>query len=524
MEQDNRDTLAPSPANNDESSAGAASNPPADGLSAGGFVGAVFKFSISTYVNFIIYGVAILLTGIFIPPEINAPVDLFFTLSLLTMNIAILGLDQSYIRFFHEKVGSLSKKDLFGICLSLSALVLLILSLFGVLLFPAQLTALSGLPAKGYILPALFLNAFFLMLARYFNVAYRMEQNMALFTAESVLSQFFSKLFLLVGFFVTRQGDDAAGAMIAAGVVGMGAFVAVFTFLRRKTLLPGKGAFQKDALGQLVPYGLALAPTAVLLYLNSSFSKIFVQNHLGSGDLGLFSFAVLLSNVVTVIQAGFATFWGAYVFANYRTQQRRIARVHDFLNLLILVFFAALVAFENVLFFFLPKYRGALPIFPVLMLGAVFTILSEGTVYGIAIARRPVFDTLGIALALVSNIALSFVLVPRFGLMGAAAALSLSSFAMFAFRTLIAQRFYPTVDHPAKTGVALGLAVGLAVFGAIFWDKAAFKFLVSLGVAGVYCLLYKRELARLWRLAMEILAALGQMFARNKTGLNGRGG
>lgn len=472
--------------------------------SAESFVGSVFKFSISTYINFLIYGVAILITGIFVPPAVNAPVALFLNISTLVMNIAVLGLDQSFIRFFNEPPAGLSEKNLFGLCFCLSAGFLVLLAFVGCFIFPEKIVSLIGIDVSFNIVPFLFLNAFLLMMARYFNVAYRMEQNIPLFTLESVLMQFFSKLFYLTGAF----SKDPVFTMVLCCVLGTGAFVLFFTVLRRRTLLPQKKAFTSGGIKTLLPYGLALAPTAVLLYLNSSFSMVFVQRTLGDGPQGIFSFATTLSNVVTVVQAGFATFWGAFVYANYRTEQPKIRRVHDYLDFIILVFFTLLVIFENLLFWILPQYKEALLIFPLMMLAAVFTILSEGTVYGICIARKPIFDTMGIALSLLSNIGLCYLLVPRFGLLGAAGALALSSFLMFLFRTLIAQRFYATIDHPAKTASAILICIAVALCGCAFADRFLLKGLVSLAAIGVYCLMYQKELVRCWQLGLSILKAL----------------
>ena len=58
-----------------------------------------------------------------------------------------------------------------------------------------------------------------------------------------------------------------------------------------------------------------------------------------------------------------------------------------------------------------------------LMLAVVFNILCEGTVYGNSIARKPWHDTIGIGLGALSNFGLCALLVPAFGLTGAALAL-----------------------------------------------------------------------------------------------------
>ncbi len=475
-----------------------------------GFLGSIFKFSISTYVNFIIYGVTLLFIGRFIPDDIYGPVALFITYSTLVMNIAILGLDQSFIRFFNEPPEHISTKSLFGICYTLAGGAMLILSFIGSVFLPAFLMNIIGLSFDFNYLPLLFLNAFFLMISRFYNVAYRMEQNIPMFTIQSILSQFFSKLFYLVGFFFPNPKN----AMLYTAVLGMALFSFFFTFLRRKEIVPAKSAFSAPVLKTILPYGIALAPSAVLIYLNSAFSASYIGRTLGDSSLGLFTYAVTLSNVVTIIQGGFATFWGAYMFANYKTQQKRIMQVHNYLNLLILCFFTCIVMFQDILFWLLPMYAAAKYIFPIMMLSAVFTILGEGTVYGIQIARKPIFDTIGIGLSLVVNILLCIVLIPRLGILGAALALAISSFIMFTFRTVVAQRFYRTIEHPTKTLTALATCMITACFGYIFADNFWLKALVCFAALGVYCLLYRKELMRCIELGLQVLKSLPNMLKK----------
>ena len=92
-----------------------------------------------------------------------------------------------------------------------------------------------------------------------------------------------------------------------------------------------------------------------------------------------------LAQLVTTIQAGFPP-TGPYVYAHYRTEQERIGRIHDLLNLLIFGFFCLLVMFEDIIFIIFPAKSACLPYFPLMMLAVVFSILCEGTVYGNTIA------------------------------------------------------------------------------------------------------------------------------------------
>ena len=472
-----------------------------------GFVSSIFKYSISTFANIGIFGAAILLTGLFIPTGVNNQISLFTTWTNSIMTIAILGLDQSLIRFYFEAPAHLSKNGLFRVCFYFSSAVLLVGgAVCSTLLLGPIYNGLGFWAVGRWVIPLLFVNAFFYMVARYFNVLYRMEGNIRIYTTQSILMQFFYKLFYILGF--VFGGQNPVPAMVLCSVLGLGAFALVFSFMRRDVLRPRPAEFTRGAYAAVLPYGLAVAPTAVMVTFNASLSQSVLTHQLGSDLAGTYGFAYTLSNIVTMVQGGFAGFWGPYMFANYKTEQPRIKRVHNYLNLVILCFFAALVAFEDILFLIMPDYAAVQPIFPLMMLSAVFTILCETTVYGNAIARRPIFDTIGIGISFATNILFVVLLAPRFGLYGAAVAITLANFLMFLFRTLTAQRLYASIQTPAKTTLAIVLAVALCAAGTVFAAQFVAKLLCSAAAILLFCLLYRQEFTHLWRLGLSMVKSL----------------
>ena len=450
-----------------------------------GFLGNILKYSVATYLGFGISGLALIVSGVLGPEKTAAPLT-FMSATATLMNMGILGLDQSLLRFYAEPPPGHTGRQLFGFCLSVSALVMTAAGLFFTLVCPDWLAGILSFQAMGIgVVPLLFLNAFFYMWVRYLNVILRLEGKVGLYTLETLLMQGCYNLFyLLAGFF----------AFALVSVVSFGGVALLFGLRYRGVFREGRRAFTRPVAKQILPYGLALAPTQIMLYLNNTFSLAFLGNSLGTTVQGTFAFGVRLSQLVTTIQAGFSTFWGPFVYGNYRDQQELIAKVQDYLCLLIFSFYCCLVAAEDILFFLFPAYAGCLPVFPVLMMSPVFTILCEGTVYGISIARRPIFDTMGIAISALGNIGLCVLLVPKLGLMGASLALAVSAGGMFLFRTIMGQYYYRTILHPLRTIAGFALALLVCAGGAFFWDRFLLKGGLCLGVLVLYLLLYREQL------------------------------
>ena len=487
----------------------------AKGDTAEQFVGSIFKFSISTVVNLGIYALAMVLTDVMLPDQnVRGEIIQFSIITNAIMTLAIFGLDQSYIRFHNEPPSRMDSNSLFRLCFYLSSMALLVGGLICGLFFSEPIYQLLNLKLLGKdVVPLVFLNAFFYMVTRYFYVRYRMEQNIRLYTVTNILQNFSFKLFYLAGaFYKSHQ----LGAMVACHMAGLGILAAFCLFIRRSAMKPRSGDINGGALKAILPFGLAVAPTAVMVVLNSSFSTIYVAGQMDGVARGIYSTGNQLSSVITAVQLGFASFWTAYMYANYKTQQARIKRVHDYLNLLILGFFALMVAFEDILFWVLGNSKDVQPIFPLLMLSAVFTVLCETTVYGNTIARRPIFDTIGNAFSFAGNILLCILLIPRMGLVGAAIASASANLAMFLFRTFTAQHLYRSIDKPAKTATAVLLAIALALAGTFLSDQFVPKLLVSGAILLVYCLMYRREFVRFWTLGISILNSIFSAIFKKK--------
>ncbi len=470
------------------------------------FIGNVMKYSVATWLGFGITGVALLVKG-FLPAAVLGEPVTFMTYTASLMNLGILGLDQSLLRFYKEPPAGADGRGLFGACLVFSGGFMVLLGAVCSLFFARPLAALLGLGAGGAgpaLIPLLFVNAALYMLVRYLNVLLRLEGNIRAYTAETLWMQGCYNLFyLLPGFFTTKVTVLALAAILSFGVVA----IAFGYKIMAGTALPAPAQLGGIARAVL-PYGIALAPAQILFTLNSGICLSFIGNYAGDAAQGLFAFGFSLAQLVTAVQAGFSTYWGPYVFANYRDQQERIARVHDVLDLLIFGFFCCLVMFEDIIFLIFPDKAGCMPVFPLLMLGVVFNILCEGTVYGNSIARRPWHDTVGIALGALVNLGLCALLVPGHGLLGAGLALAAGNGVMFLYRTVTGQYFYRTIVSYTKTLSGFLLAFAVTAIGCVFSGHFLLKFALTAAVLFIYGTLYRFQLQKLWNLGLAILRKL----------------
>ena len=463
------------------------------------FAGNVMKYSVATYLGFAITGLALIVKGLLPAEVLGAPVT-FMTYTATVMNLGILGLDQTLLRFYHEPPAGAEPRQLFAACTRMSVVFMLVLGAVCSLFAARPMAVAFGFGADGQgLVPLLFVNAALYMLVRYLNVLLRLENDLKAYTAETLWMQgCFNLIYLLPGFFTSNVYLLAMAAIISFGVV-----VIAFGYKYRSAFFSPLPAEKFGGIAKVaVPYGIALAPAQILFSLSSGICLSFVGNECGESAQGLFAFGYSLAQLVTAIQAGFSTYWGPYVYAHYREEQERIGRVHDVLNLLIFGFFCLLVMFEDIIFIIFPAESACLPYFPLMMLAVVFSILCEGTVYGNTIARKPFQDTIGTAVGVAANIAVCAVLVPRFGVMGAAVGLVAANATMFLYRTVTGQYYYRTIPSFSRTICGFLLAVGVAVIGVVFAHNFIIKFVLTAAILFIYCNIYRAQLYKLWQIFM----------------------
>ena len=478
------------------------------------FVGNVMKYSIATYLGFLISGAALIIKGV-LPADTYAVPATFMAYTMSLMNLGMLGLDQALLRFYREPPEGTTGRGMFLACVRLSLLVMLVVGA-GASVFFCPHPVGGFRPGAGRHRA----GAVSLPQRRPLHAGAVCEcaapagkRRAGLHHADAVDERLQSSAaYLLPGFFTSNTW-----AFIAAALAGFGGVAIAFWFRAVGTARPGdtpapKGIRALKTAGRtyrlLLPYGILLAPAAILTPLYRSVCLSFLATGSGTTSQGLFEFGYTLAQLVTTVQAGFSTYWGPYVYANYRTEQARIGRIHDVLNFLVFGFFCLLIMFEDIIFLIFPGKAACLRFFPVMMLSSVFAILIEGTVYGNAIARRPHHDTIGVAVGVGVNVAMCAWLVPLYDVTGAAVAVAASNAAMFLYRTVTGQYYYRTIPSYGRTVSGFLLALAATAAGVVFYQHFVIKFVLVGAIVFVYCTLYRPQLQKLWKMGLGLLRKL----------------
>jgi len=232
------------------------------------------------------------------------------------------------------------------------------------------------------------------------------------------------------------------------------------------------GRFSGPKLRQMLAYGLPLVPAALAAWALALIDRI-ILSRLGSlAQVGQYAIANRLASLLIVALTAFLLALTPFLLSTYSEDpaQERAARARTLTYLTFILSLAGLVLTlfaKEIVEVVAPSFGDAYKAVGPLMLGSIgYGIVSLLTT-GIAIARKTGIQALLAVIAAGINIGLNFVLIPPFGIVGAALATTVG-YAFLAFSYYWAsQRVYPTPYEPAKVLTTLGLASVLGAVGVI---------------------------------------------------------
>jgi O-antigen/teichoic acid export membrane protein len=235
-------------------------------------------------------------------------------------------------------------------------------------------------------------------------------------------------------------------------------------------------AYRGAVLRKMILYSLPLVPALVGEFVANYIDRIAIKNLMSIGDVGIYGMGYRFASVVSLLMVGFSTAITPLIYTHYRDEEtpKELERIFRFFLVCAVPLLAGLALFsrEILWLFATPSFYAAAPVIPIM--GAAFILFGMYNFapgLGIAMKTRAIAIIHVFTAAL--NTALNYVLIPQFGIVGAAVSTLTSALVMFVIYMLQSQRFYP-VPHawaPICTAVALGLGVPLVA--APFFPSAA---------------------------------------------------
>lgn len=411
---------------------------------------------------------------------------------------ATLGLDQGYVRHFHEAP---DRAVLLRSCVIPSALLFIAVAIPSTIASEPLADLLFGSTDARVFLVALACCAAAIV-SRFLSLILRMEERALAFSASQLIPKtvFLATIGLLMLLAVHRDFLSLSYALLASWLA-----VVVITGWSTKANWQQAARVRTDRalVRALIRYSAPLIFAGLAYWALTATSAMALRYLSSLSELGVYSVALTFAGAAVVVQTIFSVVWAPVVY-RWVAQGSDLERVDAVAQQVL-----AVVTFVLILVGSLSWLTDVLLPHPYndvkyLVVGSILQpllyTLSEATGIGINITRRTVWSVWCTLAALAVSLGLNVALAPVFGAKGAVVANTIAYFAFFVARTEASVHTWRRSPRSRLyTVTALSVAGALAT---VFWGPESGRWyaLVWASMAPVSLIVFREQLGDLRRL------------------------
>jgi len=415
-------------------------------------------------------------------------VGLIVALSAVAVTILRLGISSAFFRFYFDGEDPAARRLVVRTCFWFT----LGMGLLGLAL---------GLAFAGPIADALGLGDPNLVRAGAVGLLAQMvyEQQTALFRAEERSTAFviasLANIAITIGatILLVVAWEQGALGVIVGNFTGTLAVTAVLVIVNREQL---GLEFSRPLLREMNHFGLPLVPAALALIAVNFGDRFFLVHLSGLDEVGLYEIGVRIASAEVLLLTAFRTAWPAFAYSI--SDDAEAKRTYAYVLTYLVVVSSWLALGLGLLSPWLVQlltteqfYAGSQVVAP-LAFGTVAYAAYIVMAIGVGRAKRTQLNWAITGAAAALNVALNLILIPPYGMMGAAVATVAAYSLMFVLMVGYAQRVFPSPYQWRRVGTAAGVAVALVVVGKLLdvglvpAALLALAYQVALGLAGFY--------------------------------------
>lgn len=381
------------------------------------FIYKLFGFSLGPILGAFIGFLTVPVTTYFISPTEMGKASMFTVFTTLILSVLYLGLDQSFVKEYHSTE---SKKKLLLNAISLPMILSLTILLMCVC-FGRELSKYLFGDSQYYMLAILFgIQFLFANFERFILLQLRMEEKAVQYSMFSVLLKIivFIVTLLLIAFGM-RTFQTIVIATASGQVIGD----LILLFLYKDYLSFSKDLIDLSLIKRMLAFGLPLVIASSLTSLLNTVGRIFLRNYSDFHELGIFTAALKISTLITLVQVSFSSFWTPVAFRwnKDKVDQKHYSFISNALMLVLTFFLFGVLIFKDMLIMILSsEYSEAKFSLGLLCLVPILYTVSETTAMGISFSGKSYYQLFVSIWALVPAVILSYLLIPSYGTIGSA--------------------------------------------------------------------------------------------------------
>lgn len=428
----------------------------------------IFIYALPRYVS---YGLNIIVLPIltrFLTPKDFGIVTLALAFPTIAVAFFSGGMTFGAQRYYFEYRKDKQKLDTMLFSSQVFFFIILAISAGVVFYFRGFISAVSiGNSKYGWAVFIAFINLFLAEILNFYLVIYQNMEKAAVHAFFTILNSTVTNIasVIFVWYFSLSYLGLIYGTMAGTVVAWIGL---VFHFNKRL-----KPSFNGQMVLQNIKYGIQLVPKSLTAFINRFFDKYMLSHMLSLSAVGIYNIGQTVGNGVFFLMS---TSWRAFQPVTFRevfdkgdegsVTVGRLFTIFCYLTLtpvLLLILFA-----QEVIFVVAPaSYYGAIDVIIVILAGIATQTFGEYISVQYAYTKKAFFIFPVTVIGTLANIIANIILIPRFGLIGAAISMVLSYFTVNSLLTLIGQRLY-RIAYQWREILALFFIIAAAIVSVLY--------------------------------------------------------
>jgi O-antigen/teichoic acid export membrane protein len=334
----------------------------------------------------------------------------------------------------------------------------------GWLLAPEIARVLSLGHGQEWLVRAAFVGLWAQMNYEQLTSLFRVEERPVLFTGATI-----ANLLVTVGatvLLVVGLNQRAMGVVVGNWIGTLTVYLVLLGYRRYQLGLQ----FDRGLFRAMNRFGLPLVPSQLALWTLAFSDRFFIGRFNGQTEVGHYSVGVRIASAALLLLAAFRLAWPAFAYSIEDDDEAK--RTYGYVLTYLLFVFCWLAVGLGLLAPWLvrlltgrPEFYSAAKVVPLLAFGVAALGGYMVVAIGIGRARHTQFNWVVTGVAAVIDVCLNLVLVPAYGMVGAAISGATAYASMFLLMSVHAQRVYPVPYQWRRIAIVGGTAVGVTTLG-----------------------------------------------------------
>jgi O-antigen/teichoic acid export membrane protein len=206
-------------------------------------------------------------------------------------------------------------------------------------------------------------------------------------------------------------------------------------------------AFDQQELAAALRFGLPRLPHGIAQQALEAGNKMLLKAHVGLEQVGVYQNGFTLGTAIRFFTSAFETAWAPFYYATARQPDAKAVfskmTTYGVAVLTLIVATTVAVSRDVILVVLTPTYLGAVPVIPLIALGMAAQGIYLLTSIGLNLTSRTRYYPVATFAAAAVGLGSGVILMPTFGMTGAAIAFAASGVTQAAVAFAFARQFYP---------------------------------------------------------------------------------